>query len=469
MASTCETLRFGTHEIRAVRDGGAWRMSAIDVVAALEVTANPSRYWSDAKRRWREKSAPSPEATVLADVVAYDLPAAGGARRATDTLGAAALREMLPLLRSPRAESFARWLVGAEAHGGCPIAATRQDEQHDEPFPVLPLTGSAFAPGGAEAAADAIADADLRAIAHAELHFYRGQAQECADAARHYLASANASLRLSACMLSAYASLTLGDAATAHAALAGISGQLATGPKAETRGTGRGDDRLRAACVLSAYIGTVLLHLPSNDLPPLQDCVPCLDGGLRALAAYVLAHHAYLEGDYERGLGLAQGAMMASGDAYPIPSIYLRCVASMCQISLRQAEQAEETLMGAWNLARPDGLVEAFIEHHGPLQGLVEHCAKQSDPEIYRAICDRVVAFSRGWMQVHNPQAQATVTDKLSPLEFSIAMLACRDWTNRQIGDYLGLSASTVKHHLSGIMSALGVERRDQLKAFVLR
>ena len=61
------------------------------------------------------------------------------------------------------------------------------------------------------------------------------------------------------------------------------------------------------------------------------------------------------------------------------------------------------------------------------------------------------------------------MTDRLSPLEFSIAMLACRDWRNRQIAEYLGLSASTVKHRLSGIMSTLGVERRDQLTAFVLR
>lgn len=61
------------------------------------------------------------------------------------------------------------------------------------------------------------------------------------------------------------------------------------------------------------------------------------------------------------------------------------------------------------------------------------------------------------------------MTDRLSPLEFSIAMLACRDWRNRQIGDYLGLSTSTVKHYLSDIMSTLGVERRDQLTAFVLR
>ena len=53
------------------------------------------------------------------------------------------------------------------------------------------------------------------------------------------------------------------------------------------------------------------------------------------------------------------------------------------------------------------------------------------------------------------------------PLEFSIAMLACRNWTNQEIAEYLGLSMNTVKHYVSGILEKLGIDKRDKIKNFV--
>jgi DNA-binding NarL/FixJ family response regulator len=52
-------------------------------------------------------------------------------------------------------------------------------------------------------------------------------------------------------------------------------------------------------------------------------------------------------------------------------------------------------------------------------------------------------------------------------MEFSIAMLACRDWTNQEIGEYLGLSVNTVKHYVSGILEKLNIDKREKIKEFV--
>ena len=72
-------------------------------------------------------------------------------------------------------------------------------------------------------------------------------------------------------------------------------------------------------------------------------------------------------------------------------------------------------------------------------------------------------------MAVHNKESKDHVTDALSAMEFSIAMLACRDWTNQEIADYLGMSINTVKHHISTIFVKLDVKKREELKKAVLR
>ena len=99
--------------------------------------------------------------------------------------------------------------------------------------------------------------------------------------------------------------------------------------------------------------------------------------------------------------------------------------------------------------------------------GQIEACIKPTEPENYKRLSQAVIAFSRGWMDIHNPQLQSSVTDKLTPMEFSIAMLASKGWTNQEIADHLSMSVNTIKHYLSRIFQILGVEKREELKPFV--
>ena len=124
---------------------------------------------------------------------------------------------------------------------------------------------------------------------------------------------------------------------------------------------------------------------------------------------------------------------------YPVAMEYLYCVIIMCLINLKQQDEARETLMKAWNMAKPDGFLEPFIEHHGLMLGQIEACIKPAEPESYRQLSQAVIAFSRGWMAIHNPQLQSSVTDKLTPMEYSIAMLASKGWTNQEIAKQLSL------------------------------
>ena len=56
---------------------------------------------------------------------------------------------------------------------------------------------------------------------------------------------------------------------------------------------------------------------------------------------------------------------------YPIAMEYLYCVIIMCLNNQKKHEEASEILMKAWNMAKPDGFLEPFIEHHGLMLGQI--------------------------------------------------------------------------------------------------
>ena len=84
---------------------------------------------------------------------------------------------------------------------------------------------------------------------------------------------------------------------------------------------------------------------------------------------------------------------------YPVAMEYLYCVIIMCLINLKQQDEARETLMKAWNMAKPDGFLEPFIEHHGLMLGQIEACIKPAEPESYRQLSQAVIAsVVAGWL-----------------------------------------------------------------------
>lgn len=321
--------------------------------------------------------------------------------------------------------------------------------------------GSAFSPGKAEETVEQFEDPDLREIARGELCFFRAQAESCIQCVEKYQTSEDPMLRLSADMLSTFANFTLGNAKEAQMAREDVSQILKEHLKKE-------DPDMIASCLFAVYVTSVLIHIPPEEgTPPLDRYLSYLPVGQRLFVISMLGHAAYLKGEYARAQGMGQTAMAMTEKIYPIPMIYLHCVSAMCQINQKDQEGARQSVSEGWEMARKDKFLEPFIEYHGLLQGVLEASIRKSEPEVYKKLVDGVIAFSRGWMKIHNPQMQKAVTDLLTPLEYSIAMLACRDWTNQEIGEHLGLSVNTVKHYVSGILEKLHIDKREKIKEFV--
>ena len=326
---------------------------------------------------------------------------------------------------------------------------------------IMPLMGSSFEAGHAADVIKEISDEDERNIATAELFYFSGEAKKCAELVERYLETSDISLRISADMLYAFSNLTLGDAEAAQKGRDDIKNCISWAMSSDCA------EEVKAYCLFASYISMVLLHIQPDGLPDLRAYNRYLPKGIQLYAVYILAHDAYLHGEYAKALGMAQSALILADTDYPISMIYLQCIIAMCQINLKNQEEAKKTIGVSWEMARKDGFLEPFIEHHGPRQGTLESYIRKTEPQLYKKLVDQVIAFSRGWMKIHNPEAQKKVTSLLTPMEFSIAMLACRDWTNKEIADYLDLSVSTVKHYVSGILEKLHVDKRDKLKEYV--
>lgn len=323
----------------------------------------------------------------------------------------------------------------------------------------MPLMNTAFAPGTALETAHAIEDSALRQIALAEYCYFSGQAEKATVLAEPFLDHEDAAVRLSACLIVAYANLTLGQIQRARDALARMQ-QVPLAALAPD---------LRAAAVFILNAAAVLLHLPlSEGAGDLAQELRHLSPGLRQFALYIQAHRTYLEGDHAKSLGIVETAFAIEAETYPIPAIYLHLIAVMDAMSLKRADLAEQHLLAAWDLARPDDLIEAFGEHHGLLGGMLEAVIKPQWPDDFKRIIDITYRFSAGWRCVHNPDTGHDVADNLSTTEFAICMLAARGWTNQEIAAHLGLSVHTVKQYISNSLSKLGVKQRKDLKQFML-
>ena len=300
-----------------------------------------------------------------------------------------------------------------------------------------------------------------RDIALAEYHYFTGEPETAAREAEPYLHSADPGARLSACLLYAYANLSLGRIQRARFALGELNAALAQGGKSP---------ETEAASAFVAAAGAVLLHLPLPEgLPDLQTFLHLLPPGLRAFALYVYAHYRYSQGDYAASAGIVEGALAMGAGRYPIPAIYLHLVAVMDHMGLKETDKARTHLLSAWELARPDDLIEGFGEHHGLLGGMLESVIKPEWPEDFKRIIHITYRFSAGWRRVHNPETGHDVADDLTTTEFAVCMLAARDWNNPDIAEHLHISLATVKRHLSSAMKKLGVTRRSGLQKFMLQ
>ena len=335
-------------------------------------------------------------------------------------------------------------------------------EKHTTRVPML-LMSSAFPLGRCIEFIESIDDVPQKEMAYAEYYYFSGRHEKAVEYAEMYLNCEDIMLKLSASLICTFANLSLDKIHSARFGLERLKEYLKEAMLEET------DKKTRACCVFVATAAHTLLHIPVGDLPPLAEYLSEFTKGMQLWGAYVLAHKAYLVKDYQRSLGIVQTCLMTCSKVYPIAMIYLNLVVAMDLMNLKETDKAKVYFMKVWEISRPDNLIEGIGEHHGLLQGLIETCMKKDYPEDYARIINITYKFSAGWRRIHNPDTNEDVADNLTTTEFTIAMLANRGWTNKEISEYLEITPRTVKQHLTCVFNKLNIENRKQLKNFMLR
>lgn len=335
-------------------------------------------------------------------------------------------------------------------------------EKHTTRVPML-LMSSAFPLGRCIEFIESIDDVPQKEMAYAEYYYFSGRHEKAVEYAEMYLNCEDIMLKLSASLIYTFANLSLDRIHSARFGLERLKEYLKEAMLEET------DKKTRACCVFVATAAHTLLHIPVGDLPPLAEYLSEFTKGMQLWGAYVLAHKAYLVKDYQRSLGIVQTCLMTCSKVYPIAMIYLNLVVAMDLMNLKETDKAKVYFMKVWEISRLDNLIEGIGEHHGLLQGLIEACMKKDYPEDYARIIDITYKFSAGWRRIHNPDTNEDVADNLTTTEFTIAMLANRGWTNKEISEYLEITPRTVKQHLTCVFNKLNIENRKQLKNFMLR
>lgn len=343
-----------------------------------------------------------------------------------------------------------------------PKTAPPLQSEPDPLLSIMPLMNTAFVPGQCRRAVSSMPEGPRKNIARAEYYYFSGQAEKAVKAVEPYLSSPDVGQRISACWIYGYASLAIGQIQQARRALETVRDVLSQRDVLPSR--------LAAAVSFVAAGAAVLLHLPvPEESSHAEEVLPLLPLGLRAFALYIRAHALYLQKDYSKSLGIAETALAMGADQYPIPAIYLHLVTVMDYMRLRQVNRAHAHLLAAWQLARPDDLIEAFGEHHGLLGGTLEAVLKQDWPDDLWRILDVTCRFSWGWRRIHNPDTGHEVADNLTTTEFAVAMLTAQSWTCREIAAHMGISCYMVKRHQSAVKKKLGISRRKELKQYMLQ
>ena len=355
-----------------------------------------------------------------------------------------------------------RILIPADAEKPADLrfAANKSKAAQTPAFNPFVFTVGCYNPGEAESFLNSIEDEEKRTIGFAELAYYRGEADRTRELTATLMLAKNVQTQIGVLLMGVVSSMLTDDAERIlnnYRVLNRVSSVAAKEPKYAKTGQ-----------LFSLYCNIMVHNTEAIVLPDFGVEAFAVEEALKPMAIYAFSRYLVLTGDVQRGIGLAEGALIMMKPLRPVSAIYLALTIAAGYISTGNWERAEYYFRYAWSLAEPDGIIAPFAEFRGLLSGLVEKCLRAENPAEYKSVMDLSAVYLRNWIFVHNALTGNTVSDKLTPTEFNVAMLAARDASNNDIAEMLNISVHSVRSHLRNIFNKLDVDSRKQLNKYVM-
>ena len=226
------------------------------------------------------------------------------------------------------------------------------------------------------------------AIAHAEAFYYRGLPDDACRLAEPYLTSDDLSLRLSACLICAYANLSLNRSVTARRCLRHLE-ETGKDPRVTE------NPRARASYMLFEASAACCCIFPLRYRGRNSTHMRAASRGLRLFATYALAHRSYLEAITGAAWHGRKRLSMKQG-SYPVGGDLLHLITAVGWINQHDTDRAKAHFVRAWHIAQLDDLIEMLGEHHGLLQGVLESCLKKTSRGTLRASSRLPIVLAAG-------------------------------------------------------------------------
>ncbi len=327
-------------------------------------------------------------------------------------------------------------------------------------YDFMPLVNASFVPGEALAFADSFVDDDCKNLALAEYHYFRCEINKSCEILEPYISHFEPTVKLAALFMYASAS-----ASASHVNIAEMSIEYIR-EKLMQFTPGHLPERVRAMynLAMTSIDLEIWLKNPTNDI---TEFIYYLPDGLRAYSLYLFALQAYMKGQPQRALGIAETALITQRSKLcPIPAIYLHLISAASLMRMKNVDEAKAHFLRAMEIAKPDRFILPFVEHYKRLPGLVESCFKKDYPEDYAELLSLADTYYNG--QKKMKKVDNTVIECLTITELSIAMLAYLGWSNTEISDHMNLSENTIKRYLNIIFQKLGIRSRKDLHKYLM-
>ena len=150
-----------------------------------------------------------------------------------------------------------------------------------------------------------------------------------------------------------------------------------------------------------------------------------------------------------------------------IPEIYLRLLTAVSYHQIGDDASAAVHIDKAIDLALPDRLLGILAEHRRNLDMLLDDRLLMKDKAAYEHFKKLHGSLIDGWTRLHNSLLSSNVSRALTVREREIGRLAAFGLSNDQIADRLCITVDTVKKSIFRIMNKTGVNKREEIGAYV--